>query len=97
MEIAKMRSVVEMYRAQLEAEKIPQQRIDPRRAFCHCTKDEKLAHAHYLVDSLKKFIDDPEKYGKANRHLAAIQMLLSEAGWYTLEDLMNHNRPRPGE
>lgn len=39
------------------------------------------------------FVDSPAKYGKANRHLTAIQMCLSFAGLYTLNDLMSHNKP----
>ena len=87
----KICSVVAMYRTRLEKEEIPKQRMDPQKFF-H-TKGEMLAHAHYLTDTTEEYARDPETYGKANRHLASLQTLLWTAGWYTLADLMNHNRP----
>ncbi len=67
-------------------------RIDPSRTFESCTKQEILSHARYLVENFKN-INVETQCGKANRHLAAIQMCLSFAGIFTLQDLMNHNRP----
>jgi len=42
---------------------------------------------------VKKYALDPEKQRKTGSHLTAVQMCLSFAGWYTLEELMCHNRP----
>jgi hypothetical protein len=41
---------------------------------------------------VKEYAKDPGKEGKTNRHFASIQMCLSFAGWYTLEELKSHNR-----
>ncbi|HYD93566.1 MAG TPA: hypothetical protein VEB18_03915 [Candidatus Paceibacterota bacterium] len=87
--------IIEGYEAQLLAASVPKQRMDPSRAFSSLTKDEILAHAHYLCDGAKVFAGTEGKFGKANRHLTAIQMCLSFAGWYTLADLMEHNRSTP--
>ncbi len=53
-----------------------------------------MTHAHYLYDDIKEFAMDPQKQRKAGSHLTAIQMCLSFAGWYTLQEIMDHNRPR---
>lgn len=51
-----------------------------------------LAHAHYLLDGIKEYVGDSEKWDKANRHFVSVQMLLWQNGWYALIDLTNHNR-----
>ena len=88
-----MVAVIEMYERHFKMYGVPKARLDQKRTFASAAKTELLAHAHFLCDGVKEFARNPEKFGKANRHLAAIQMLLSFAGRYTLEDLMNHNRP----
>lgn len=90
----KIISIVEMYEERLQSEKVPKVRMSPKRTFASLEKSEMLAHAHYLCDGIKEFARDPQKQRKAGSHLTAIQMCLSFAGWYTLEDLMNHNRPQ---
>ena len=88
-------------RARFEAEKIPKQRIDPRKffgwleifGFIVVPKKRLLAHAHYLLDGVEQYARDPEKVGKTGRHLGSLQTLLCTAKWYTLEELMEHNRP----
>ena len=90
----KIVSVIEMYKQRLEAEHIPAKRIDTNRSFKNCTTREILSHAHYLCEGVCRYAMDPEKFGKANRHLTAIQMCLGFAGWYTLAELMDHNRDR---
>lgn len=88
----KIIEVIEMYEKRLRERNVPKARVDPKCVFAAFTEDELLAHAHYLCDGAKEYARNPEKYGKANRHLTAIQMCMSFAGEYTLEDLMNHNR-----
>ncbi|OHA79746.1 MAG: hypothetical protein A2675_04000 [Candidatus Yonathbacteria bacterium RIFCSPHIGHO2_01_FULL_51_10] len=87
----KICSVVALYRARFEKEGIPKQRMDPQKFFS--SQQEMLAHAHYLTDTTEEYACDPELFAKANRHLASLQTLLWTAEWYTLADLMNHNRP----
>lgn len=89
----KITSVIEMYEERLHAKKIPKIRINPKRTFASLRTDEMLAHAHFLCDGVKEYAKDPEMQRKAGSHLTAVQMCLSFAGWYTLEDIMNHNRP----
>ncbi len=89
----KILSVIQMYEKRLVAEGIPKTRIDIKRTFGSLTKPEILAHAHFLIDGVKEYAKDPEKKRKTGSHLTAIQMFLSFAGWYTLEELMHHNRP----
>jgi len=89
----KIISVIEMYEKRFHAENIPKIRMDPKRTFESLTREERLAHAHFLCDGVKKYALDPEKQRKTGSHLTAVQMCLSFAGWYTLEELMCHNRP----
>jgi len=89
----KIISVIEMYERRLHEEGILKGRIDPHRTFGDLTKSELLSHAYFLCDGVKIYAQDPEKRRKTGSHLTAIQMCLSFAGWYTLEELMDHNRP----
>lgn len=89
----KIISVIEIYEKRLREADIPKIRMDPQRTFGSLTKEEMLAHAHFLCDGIRIYAKDPEKEGKTGRHLASIQLCLSFAGWYTLKDLMDHNRP----
>lgn len=92
----KIVSVLELYERRLIAEHVQKRRMPPALTVSDLGPSEVLAHVHYLIDGAKEYARDPEKIGKANRHLGAIQMLLSLADWYTLEELMAHNRPSEG-
>lgn len=93
MTLEKIISVIEMYEKRLREESVPKIRMDPKRTFHSTSVAERLAHAHFLCDGVKEYAKDPERQRKTGSHLTAVQMCLSFAGWYTLEDLMNHNRP----
>lgn len=93
MEVEKIKSIVEVYTLLLTAKGVVAEKIETNRTFGSCTQKETLSHAAYLCENIVKFVDNPEKLGKTNRHLTAIQMCLSFANLYTLEDLMSHNRP----
>ena len=67
------------------------QRIDLNRTFRSCSDNELLSYAHYLLDGLEELANNPEKEGRTGRHLGAVQVLLSAAGWYTLDEIMHHN------
>lgn len=86
-------ALINTYEEHLREANVPKVRMDPKRTFEALNRDEILAHAHFLCEGAKQYARDPDKIGKANRHLTAIQMCLSFAGWYTLADLMNHNKP----
>ena len=93
MKSEKILEVLAVYECRLLKEGVPKNRMDPKRTFESLTKEERLMHAYFLIDGAKWLATSPDKQGKAGRHLGAIQMCLSFAGWYTLEELMNHNRP----
>jgi len=88
----KVISVVEMYEKKLCEAGVPKTRMNPKRAFASLNKEEMLAHAHFLTDGVKECAKNG-KWRRMGSHLTAIQMCLSFAGWYTLEDIMNHNKP----
>lgn len=90
---AKIISVIEKYEARLQATGLLPQRMDPARTFGELTPTELLAHAYFLCEGAKKYAKDPLKQRKAGSHLTAIQMCLGFVGWYTLAELMEHNRP----
>lgn len=57
------------------------------------SQKEMLMHAHYLLDGIETYARMPNKKGKTGRHLGSLQTLLWVAGWYTLGEIMEHNRP----
>ncbi len=89
----KIISVIERYETRLQHSHVPKVRMDIRRTFGSLSPEELLAHAHYLCDGVKQYALDPGRQRKAGSHLTAVQMCLSFAGWYTLEELMLHNKP----
>lgn len=92
MDTRQILQVLAMYEERLLQEGIPKIAMSDDRYFGSLSKEENLAHAHYLIEGTRKFALDPKKEGKMNRHLTAIQMCLSNALWYTLEELKSHNR-----
>ncbi len=88
----KVISIVEMYEERFRGVGIPKIRMDPKRTFSDLSKEEILAHAHFLTDGVKKHAR-AGKWRRMGSHLTAIQMCLSFAGWYTLQDIMDHNKP----
>lgn len=89
----KICEVVALYRKLLQEMHIPKQRMDLARTLKSLSERERLAHAHHLLDGIEVYAHQPGKEGKTGRHLASVQMILSFAGVYTLEELMDHNRP----
>lgn len=93
MTLEKITSIVELYRREFEKKGIGRKRMYPGRTLGSLTSEERLMHAHYLLDGILEYAKDPERAGKTGRHLASVQMILSFENWYTLEELMNQNRP----
>ena len=89
----KIAQIVQQYSALLQQEGITPRRIDPNSSFANKSPCELLEHALYLCEQLPSFVFVAGKFGKANRHLTAIQMCLSFADRYTLNELRAHNRP----
>ncbi len=88
----KIISTIEMYEKRFFELGVPKVRMNPKRMFASLSQEEMLAHAHFLCSSVKTYAMEPEKQRKTGSHLTAVQMCLSFAGWYTLEELMEHNR-----
>lgn len=88
----KIISLIEMYEERLRKEGVPKVRMDPKCTFASLSKKERLAHAHFLCDGVKEYAKDPGRQRKTGSHLTAVQMCLSFAGWFTLEEMMNDNR-----
>ncbi len=89
----KILAVVALYRQLFEKKGIPKERINPKRTLGTLTSRQALAHAHFLLDGIEVYAKDPERQGKTGRHLASVQMILSHENWFTLEAIMEHNRP----
>ncbi len=85
--------VVEMYEARLRHAGVPKVQMDENQTFGDLGPVEALMHAHYLCDGVKQFAMDPERQRKTGSHLTSVQICLSIAGWYTLKELKDHNRP----
>ncbi len=90
----KITEVIKMYERRLCEAGVPKIPMDSGKKFSELSKNELLAHAHFLCEGVKKYALDPKKRRKTGSHLTAVQMCLSFAGWYTLDDLKYHNKPR---
>ncbi len=87
--------VVSSYEAVLSVFPISPARVDTTSPGPFSVK-ELIAHAKYLLPGIREFATQEGKWGKTNRHLASVQMFLLMAGIFSLEDVMNHNRPKDG-
>jgi hypothetical protein len=95
MNIHKITHILVEYKTTLEKLGVIPGRILTEKTFKDYAEDSRalLSHALYLVDGALIIAQNKDKYGKLNRHLTAIQMCLSFAGLYSLDDLMTHNKP----
>lgn len=95
MNIHKITHILVEYKTTLENLGVKPRRILTNKTFREYCKDPDalLSHALYLVEGALITAQDKDKYGKLNRHLTAVQMCLSFAGLYSLDELMAHNRP----
>jgi len=93
MDPQKIISVIESCETRLQHLHIPKVRMDLSRTFGSLSREQLLMHGHYLCDGVKRYALDPQLQRKTGSHLTAVQMCLSFADWYTLEELMNHNWP----
>lgn len=90
MDSNKILEVIEIYSEYFTKEEI--EYVD----FSHIDKPEAnkemLAHCHGMLHKIKEFIQE-DRIEKAFRWLGFVQGCLWSTGCYSLEDLMNHNRP----
>ncbi len=84
-------AIIERYERRLSEAGIPKTKMNPNRTFGSLNMLELLAHAHYLCDEVKELAGNSGKQRKLGSHLAAVQMCLSFADWYTLQELREHN------
>jgi hypothetical protein len=92
METERIISLCKMYQKRFQREKVPKDRMDPKRF--PFFKEEMIAHAHSLLDEiLEEFARNPENVSEPGYRLGFIQALLWAGGWYTSEEILQHNRP----
>jgi len=73
--------------------RIHPQRMDGSKADSHLNLAEALCHYLDMCDHIVEYAKNPDTIGKANRHLGYLQGCLSARGFFTLDELRNHNRP----
>ena len=88
----KIIATIEQYEQELAALGVPRKRMDPNRTFASLSREEMLMHAHYLCSGVKEYALDLQKQRKAGSHLTSVQLCMSFAGLYTLQELMDHTR-----
>ncbi len=93
METKKILEVIDRYQKLLDEWNVPKVRMNPSCTMGSLTREEALAHANYLLEGIRVFAQTPGKEDKTGRHLASVQMILSFLDVYTLNELMDHNRP----
>ncbi|MDP3947199.1 MAG: hypothetical protein Q8Q41_00715 [bacterium] len=90
----KVRQVIGIYRRYFESRGIG------RRAMPHDmvpkTREEALEHCHSMLDKMEEFVNE-NRLDKAFRWLGFIQGCLWVHAVHTLDELMDHNRPREGD
>lgn len=85
MTLEKIIAVAQFYQMEFVKADIPKQRMDI--TLTPPPTESLLPHAHYLSDNVIAFARQPNKIGRANRHLAALQMCLLMAGWFSIKEL----------
>lgn len=88
----KVVSVINRYKNELTHAGVVATCIDPRHTLASCTVTEILSHALFLIEQFDELCLD-RQFAKASRQLSAIQICLSFAGLYSLNELKLHNRP----
>lgn len=87
-----IKAVVKNYIKELEEKGVKPERIDPNTTFAEHSSEKLLAHAYHLGLGIEKMSNNEHLAGKANRHFGSMQMCLSFSGWYTLNELRQHNK-----
>lgn len=86
----KVLSVIELYREKFQAEGIG--KIDFPHGEDPLLNQEVLAHCHGMLDKMVEFVREG-RMDKVFRWLGFVQGCLWTSHRYTLDELMNHNRP----
>jgi len=60
----KILSVIKMYEQRFKKENIPKERMDIKWTFKALSDENLLAHAHFLIDGLKRYAKNPDRQGK---------------------------------
>jgi len=90
----KIRQVIGIYRRYFESRGIPAIAMlhdEPPR-----TREEALQHCHSMLDKMEEFVNKG-RIDKAFRWLGFVQACLWVHTVHTLDELMDHNRPREGD
>ena len=83
MTIQQILALAYQYGQMLREKGVSPRRMDITKTLGELTSEERLQHACYLADNLPNL-----EFEKANRHLAALQMIMSFEKLFTLEQLM---------
>jgi len=86
----KIRAVLKIYEKELGARNYAKHPYDHKGLFPGNMKA--LWHVHSMIGKVKVFLKE-DRVEKAFRWLGFIQGVLWTAGFYSLEELKNHNRP----
>ena len=89
---SKIKDVATTLITQLDEQGIVPVRYNPELYLEDATQVERLQHASYLLKNVLVYVEQ-DKIGKANRHLAAAQTILSFARFATVAESMSINRP----
>lgn len=90
MDATKVREVLSIYRLRFIGEGIS--KTDFPHGEIPANPAEMLAHCHRMLDMMEVFITEG-RMDKVMRWLGFLQGVFWSRGWYSLEDLKNHNRP----
>ncbi|MDP3244391.1 MAG: hypothetical protein Q8M83_01890 [bacterium] len=59
----KILEVVAKYRKEYESRNIPKMKMNPKKTLGSLSSIERLSHAHFLLDGIVEYAQDPEKKG----------------------------------
>jgi len=76
--------------AKLDKLHIRSRRFAPERYLADASQNECLMHARYLLENVLSYVQE-DRIGKANRHLAAAQTVLSFARFVSVAESMQLN------
>lgn len=86
----KIREVLNIYRAELASRNFSKYEFPHDKTLYD--KSASLQHAFSMIDQMGEFLEE-DRMDKVFRWLGFLQGCLWTAGLYTIEELMNHNRP----
>ena len=98
MEDKKALEVVRIYRKVFELFGIPNLKHPHHKLVYYCNAKQVLSHCYSMLEGVEEFISDGkhEERDRALVRLGFVQGCLWTEGYFTVEELKNHNRPDVG-